>query len=565
MTRTVRVALAQMNPLVGDLQGNSKRIISFIEQAKAAAADVVVFPELTLTGYPPEDLVLLPSFVTENLHCLQNVAAQVHGLAAVVGFVDEQNSLLNGAALLADGGVAAVYHKVCLPNYGVFDEKRYFASGKKILLVDIRGVCFAVNICEDIWEEAGISEFAAAHGAQVIANLSASPYNMGKAAERETLVRKLATETNAAVLYVNCVGGQDELVFDGQSMIVNPDGHLVWRGEQFVEKLMVADIAVDTNRPRPPQGAWFYELQRVSVSLPEPPRRPAISIPPAKPWNELQEVLEALVLGTRDFVRKNGFSKTVLGLSGGIDSALTAAIAVQALGADNVVGVLMPSRFTSQESIDDAAALAANLGIKTITAPIEEAVLAFEKTLKPVFENRPRDVTEENLQARARGMILMALTNKFGWLALTTGNKSEYATGYCTLYGDMVGGFAVLKDVPKTLVYRLSRFMNNHSPIIPENTIQRPPTAELRPNQRDQDTLPPYEILDRMISAHLEDHVGLADLASQGIPRETASRFLAMLHRSEFKRRQAPPGIKITTRAFGRDRRMPITHGYKPH
>lgn len=568
MTQTLRVALAQMNPTVGDLPGNTARIIDYIERAKQAAADLIIFPELTITGYPPEDLVLLPSFVTDNLQCLQKIAVSVNGLAAVVGFVDrpDASGLFNSAALLADRAVAGVYHKICLPNYGVFDEKRYFTPGNKVLLANIRGVRIAINICEDIWTNGGVSEFAAAHGAQVIANLSASPYNLGKAAEREALLHKLATSTNAFVLYVNTLGGQDELLFDGQTFIFDADGKLLLRGEQFVEKLFVSDIMVDTTRPRPSASPWSYGLKEVVVSLPTSEARPSrLSGVPllADPLDDLQEVFNALVLGTRDYIRKNGFNKVVLGLSGGIDSALTAVIAVHALGPDNVFGVLMPSRFTARESMDDAIALARNLGMKTTTIPIDEIVTVFEKALAPQFENRPRDITEENLQARIRGMLLMSLANKFNWLVLTTGNKSEYATGYCTLYGDMAGAFAVLKDVPKTLVYRLSTFINQREDIIPGNTIRRPPTAELRPNQFDQDTLPPYDLLDRMISAHMENNQSLADMTGDGVPRDVASEFLRMVVRSEFKRRQAPPGTKTTTRAFGRDWRMPITNSYK--
>ncbi len=571
---TVRVALAQMNPKVGDLPGNTKKIIEYIDQARTAAADLIVFPELTLTGYPPEDLVFLPSFVEDNLRCLQKITAQAQDIAVIVGFVDRAgSSLFNGAALLANGTVAGVYHKICLPNYGVFDEKRYFQPGKEIFLADIRGkektatLRFAINICEDIWTEAGVSEFAAAQGAQIIVNISASPYEIRKPAQREALLRALATRTNAHLLYVNTLGGQDDLLFDGQAFIVEAGGQMIFRSEQFSEKLFVNDITVDGSRPRPPQGNWSYGTKTVTIEFPEKNKKPQIPAPEiSPPRNDEQIVLDALVLGTHDYVRKNGFNKILLGLSGGIDSALTAAIASRALGSENVVGVLMPSQFTGKESIDDALALARNLRIKTFTLPIEEPVAAFEKTLAPVFENRPRDITEENLQARVRGMLLMALSNKFNWLLLTTGNKSEYATGYCTLYGDMAGAFAVLKDVPKTMVYRLANLINRQQEIIPQNTIVRPPTAELRPNQRDQDTLPPYDVLDRMIGAHVENNRGLHDMTSELKLAEpgTVAGFMRMVAWSEFKRRQAPPGIKITSRAFGRERRMPITNGYNP-
>jgi len=575
MTTTLRVALAQMNPKVGDLHGNTKKIIEYIDQARSAAVDLIVFPELALTGYPPEDLVFLPSFVEDNLRCMQKIAAQAHGLVAALGFVDRENSLLfNGAALLANGAVAGVYHKICLPNYGVFDEKRYFEPGKEIFLADIRsannaaGLRFAINICEDIWTDAGVSEFAAAQGAQVIVNISASPYEIRKPAQREALLRALATRTNAHVLYVNILGGQDDLLFDGQAFVVEAGGRLLFRSEQFVENLFFNDITIDPSLPRPAQGAWSYGVKNVVIELQEKNENPPIPAPEiSPPQDDAQTVFEALVLGTRDYVRKNGFAKVLLGLSGGIDSALTAAIAARALGAENVIGVLMPSQFTGKESIDDALALARNLRIKTITLPIEETVAAFEKTLAPVFENRPRDSTEENVQARVRGMLLMALSNKFNWLLLTTGNKSEYATGYCTLYGDMAGAFAVLKDASKTLVYRLAHLVNRQQEIIPHNTIVRLPTAELRPNQRDQDTLPPYEVLDRLIAAHVENNRGFDDIVGELRLAEPkmVSEFMRMVVRSEFKRRQAPPGIKITDRAFGRERRMPITNGYNPN
>lgn len=568
MTETLRVALAPTNAVVGNLPGNSARIIAGIEQAQRLDADLVVFPELCITGYPPEDLVFLPSFVTDNLQCLHKIARHVHKLAAVVGFVDRADGpgLFNSAAVLADGAVAGVYHKICLPNYGVFDEKRYFTPGSHTLVANIRGVRIAINICEDIWANGGVSEFAAARGALVIANLSASPYTIGKAAEREALLRKLAMSTRSYVLYVNTVGGQDELLFDGQAFIFDADGKLLLRGEQFVERLFVGDIVVDTARPRPPQGSWSYGVKEVAVSLPAGTiRRPHLQEVPALAAlpDEEEEVLDALVLGTRDYVRKNGFQRVVLGLSGGIDSALTAFIAARAIGAENVFGALMPSSFTARESTEDALALAGTLGMKTLTIPIDEIVTAFERALAPVFGDRPRDTTEENIQARVRGVLLMALSNKFNWLLLTTGNKSEYATGYCTLYGDMAGTFAVLKDVPKTLVYRLARFINKTEEIIPDNTIRRPPTAELRPGQLDQDTLPAYDVLDRMIRAHVEDNCSLADMVEDGVPPETAAEFMRMVVRSEFKRRQAPPGIKITARAFGRERRMPITNGYQ--
>ena len=566
MSQILRVALAQMNPTVGDLAGNTARIIDYIQQARQQAADLLVFPELAITGYPPEDLVLLPSFVTDNLQCLQKISSHVDSLAAVVGFVDRRgSSLFNGAALLANRSVVEIYHKICLPNYGVFDEKRYFEAGREVLIAEVRGVRIATNICEDIWTNAGVSEFAASSGAQAIVNISASPFNIGKPAQREALLRALATRTNAYVFYVNILGGQDELLFDGQAFVVDPEGRVLFRSEQFEDRLFLVDIAVDTSRSRPAAGAWSYGLREVNVALPQSAPREPLGAPTLAPYpDEPEMVLQALVLGTRDYVRKNGFSKVLLGLSGGVDSALTAVIAAQALGPENVVGVLMPSRFTIKDSNDDAVALARNLRLKTIALPIEDIVTAFERILAPAFEGRPRDTTEENLQARVRGMLLMSLSNKFNWLLLTTGNKSEYATGYCTLYGDMAGAFAVLKDVPKTLVYRLSYFVNRAEEKIPLNTIRREPTAELRTDQRDQDTLPPYQLLDLMIHGFVENNRGVSEMVQDGVPRDRAEEFVRMVARSEFKRRQAPPGVKITARAFGRERRMPITSGYTP-
>ena len=542
---TLRIALAQLNVTVGDLAGNRAKVAEAILRAEAWQADVVLVPELALTGYPPEDLLLKPAFVEENLVALRGLRRRTRGITALVGFVDRdrQGRLYNAVAVLRRGRHAATYHKQCLPNYGVFDERRYFVPGAQPLIVTIGGARLGVTICEDLWEPGPAAALAKA-GAQAILNCSASPYHAGKCTERRRLFAQRARTHRAAIAYCNMVGGQDELVFDGASIALDASGRVLGRGRQFQEDLVLIDLPL-------------------SGSLRERPVLPTASRPvlegPA-------EIYEALVLGTRDYVRKNGFTTVVLGLSGGIDSSLTACIAVDALGADHVVGVVMPSRFSSPETQADARELARSLGMRCEELSIEPCFRAYLDTVQGVFGSRPSDVTEQNLQARIRGTLLMALSNKFGWLVLTTGNKSEMATGYTTLYGDMAGGFAVIKDVPKTLVYELAKRRNRRADPrpIPERVFRRAPTAELAPNQTDQDTLPPYPVLDRILKAFVEDNCSLPEIVRRNhVAPSVVRRAIRMIDRAEYKRRQGPPGIKITPRAFGKDRRMPITNRYQ--
>lgn len=558
---TLRLALAQLNVTVGDLDGNRRRIADALLRAKAWQADLVVVPELAVTGYPPEDLLLKPSFVEGNLKALDALPAVTTGLVAIVGFVDRdrQGRLFNAAAVLADGRRAAIYHKQYLPNYGVFDEKRYFAPGDRSLILQMGGLNLGVTICEDLWETQPARTLARA-GCQVLINLSASPYHAGKLAQRQRLFAERARANRLSVAYCNLVGGQDELVFDGASLILDSAGRLMAQGAQFREDLVLADLELPSGRAQRISGVTVVPLAH--------PLRPNATIKPTRRavLPPVEEVYEALVLGTRDYVRKNEFETVVLGLSGGIDSGLVACLAVDALGAERVIGVVMPSRFSSKETQEDARGVAQALGIRCETLSIEPCFSAFLDTLRPIFVDRPPDVTEQNLQARIRGTLLMALSNKFGWLVLTTGNKSEMATGYCTLYGDMAGGFAVIKDVPKTLVYQLAKLRNRRSAPapLPERIFTRAPTAELALNQTDQDTLPPYDMLDRILKAYVEDDRSFRDLVRRDhVDPTVAKRVVTMVDRNEYKRRQAPPGVKITPKAFGKDRRVPITNRYR--
>ncbi len=571
---TLRIALAQINPTVGDLDGNETKICRDLARARELGADVVAFPELALTGYPPEDLLLKPSFLAANLACLRRIAAATRGIMAVVGFVDSTDDLYNAAAVLHDGQVAAVYHKVYLPNYAVFDEERYFRAGERPLVFALNGARVGVNICEDIWYPAGPAEAQALAGAQLIVAISASPYHAGKAADRERMLATRAADNVVYVAFCNLVGGQDELLFDGGSVILDERGQPIARAGQFVEDLLVADLNLaDVFRQRlhDPRLRKARDVQaaqnvaQVTLSpLTDAAPRPAVTTLLVPHLARVAEVYQALMLGTRDYLRKNGFREAVIALSGGIDSALTAAIAADALGPENVVGVFMPSRYSSVESREDATQLAENLGIRFLTVPIDEVFQAYLDVLAGPFNGHEPDVTEENLQARIRGNVLMALSNKFGWLVLTTGNKSEMSVGYATLYGDMAGGFAVIKDVPKTLVYELSAYVNARAgrPAIPQRSIDKAPTAELRPNQTDQDTLPPYDLLDTILHAYVEQDRGLEEIVALGFERATVADVIRMVDRAEYKRRQAPPGVRITPRALGKDRRLPITNRY---
>jgi NAD+ synthase (glutamine-hydrolysing) len=566
----MRVALAQINTVVGDIEGNAARVADAIARASRAGADLTLVPELALTGYPPEDLLLRPGFARASREALERVAAGVDRGVAVVGFAEWDGDCHNSAGILAAGGVRAVYRKRFLPNYGVFDEARYFAAGREQLILDVLGARVGVVICEDIWYASPVAAELAAARLDLICCISASPFHAGKGDWRERMLGTRAGDSAAALAFCNQVGGQDELVFDGRSVVFDAGGELVARAPQFEEDLLLADLDLELPARRRLHVPLVRRLPQVAVpeAVPvaaAPGRAPAGGPSGVAPLlEEPEELWKALVTGLSDYVGKNGFPGVVIGLSGGIDSALTATLAVDALGPARVLGVALPSEFTSTQSLEDAQALAERLGIRIVTIPITPVVAAFEDVLADVFAGRGRDVTEENLQARARGTLLMALSNKFGPLVLATGNKSEISVGYSTLYGDMVGGFAPLRDVYKTSVYRLARWRNAHEgrEVIPARTIERAPSAELRPNQLDTDTLPPYELLDPILEGHIEQDLGLEDLAARGFPRDVVADVIRMVARAEYKRRQGPVGIKITPRAFGKDRRMPITHRY---
>ena len=565
--------MAQINVVVGDLDGNAAKIIEWMDKARAMEADIVTFPELALTGYPPEDLLLKPQFVEANLKVLDDVRRAATGLTAIVGFVDRRDDIYNAAAILGDGQLAGVYHKAYLPNYGVFDEFRYFQVGRLSPLVQIGDVRIGLSICEDIWYPDGPVVDQVLGGAEVLINISSSPFHAGKRLWRERMLATRAGDNIAIVVYNNLVGGQDELVFDGDSLVFDETGQLLARGPQFEEDLIVVDLDLDAvfrrrlHDPRRRQLEVETESAQSVVSLPQPvvDKKPIPNREVIEPLSEEAEIYGALVLGTRDYVRKNSFEKVVLGLSGGVDSALTATVAVDALGSANVVGVMMPSGFSSEGSVTDSDALGANLGIRLITIPISEIMSAYDAGLGDVFSDCDPDVTEENVQARIRGNIVMALSNKFGWLVLSTGNKSEVSAGYCTLYGDMAGGFAVLKDVMKTTVFRLATYSNVTAgrERIPKAIIEKPPSAELRPDQKDTDSLPPYDLLDPVIEAYVEQDRSVEEMLDMGFDAEIVRRVVGLVDLSEYKRRQAAPGVKITPRAFGRDRRMPITNRFR--
>jgi len=575
--RKLRIGMSQINTTVGDFAGNTRKILEAIAAARPLGVDLIAFPELAICGYPPEDLLFKPQFIEENLKSLEKVIKQTSGLAVIVGFVDAKSDIYNAAAIINDGKLVSIYHKIYLPNYGVFDENRYFQAGRECPIYTILGVGIGVNICEDIWYEAGPATAQAYAGAEVIVNISASPYHFGKENDRERMLSTRASDNVAIIVYDNLVGGQDELVFDGNSMVLNEKGQLLARGNQFEEDLVVVDLDVEAVfRTRLHDPRWRKETllledepeHAVKIMVSElSPTAPKPALPPrqTKEHGFPGDVYDALVLGTRDYITKNGFKKVLIGLSGGIDSSLVAAIAADALGPSNVVGVLMPSRYSSSGSISDAELLGRNLRIKYITIPIEKIYQAHIETLAEQFRDVKADTTEENIQARIRGNLLMALSNKFGWLVLTTGNKSEFATGYTTLYGDMAGGFAVIKDVPKTLVYKLAKYRNSiaKDEVIPPSIITKAPSAELRPEQKDTDSLPPYDLLDPVLTAYVEEDKSVEQIIGSGFEESVVKRAARLVDTSEYKRRQAPPGIKITPRAFGRDRRLPITNRFK--
>ncbi|HEV2033717.1 MAG TPA: NAD+ synthase [Candidatus Dormibacteraeota bacterium] len=576
MDRVLRIALAQINPTVGDLVGNTAMMVDWIGRAREQGADLVCFPELALTGYPPEDLVLKPAFVRDNLKQLNLVVQATKGISAVVGFVDEDGDLFNAAAFIDDGDLKAVYHKVFLPNYGVFDEQRYFTPGHRCPIFELAGVRLGVSVCEDCWYPSGPMAWQAHHGAELMININGSPYHEGKRITREAMVAGRAADYGAFIAWVNTVGGQDELVFDGNSVVFGPRGEVLAHGSSFKEELLVCDVdlgSVPFHRPHEnirheAEGAARLDLVVAEVPISthvSPKPKPALPAAVKMPLEGPAEVYAAVVMGTHDYVCKQGFTKIVVGLSGGVDSALTAAIAADALGSENVIGVRMPSRYTSAESLEDAGLAAEALGIQLLDFPIEPAHRAFEEILAGAFKGTQPGVAEENIQPRIRSTILHALSNKFGYIVLTTGNKSELATGYGTLYGDMAGGFAVLKDITKTMVYELCHYRNSISYAIPERILTKPPSAELKPNQKDSDSLPPYEELDPILRGYVEQDLGPDELVAAGHRPETVARVIQLVDRSEYKRRQSPPGVKITPRAFGRDRRMPITNRYVPN
>jgi NAD+ synthase (glutamine-hydrolysing) len=571
----MRIALAQINTVVGDLDGNRDRILGRLREARDTGADLVLFPELAVTGYPPEDLLLRPGFLRAAQATLDDIARETRDITALVGFPHLERDLFNACAVCAAGEVKAIYHKRFLPNYGVFDEDRYFQAGRGLVLLRFGETLVGPTICEDVWQPGPPATDLALAGAQVVANLSASPFHLGKGREREEMLAQRARDNVCWVAFVNAVGAQDELIFDGHSLVFDQDGDVVVRGPAFEETLLVAEIDASTTLARRLSDARRRALARERTELPDPlvvdlgeplrnrGRPPAPVV--ARPLDELEEMRLALELGLRDYVQKNGFREVVLGVSGGIDSALTAALAVEAIGHDRVVCVSMPSRYSSEETRRDARLLAETLETRFLEIPIHDVVASLDEALAAQFSGTEPGLAEENVQARARGLLLMALSNKFGWLVVATGNKSELSVGYATLYGDMAGGFALLKDVFKTDVFRLARHLNERAgrELIPHTIIDRAPSAELRDNQLDEDSLPPYPKLDRVLEAYVELDQSREELTSDGFDPDVVERALAMIDKAEYKRRQAPPGVKLRPKAFGRDRRIPITNRWR--
>ena len=588
MARNFRLALAQINPTVGDISGNISKILDYLERARDVQADLVAFPEMATTGYPPEDLLFKRSFLKENVAAMERVAVASKGIAVVLGYVNivslERQSedvgpeITNAAALCYDGKLVDIYHKIFLPNYGVFDEQRYFQKGSVCPVYEIGGVSIGINICEDIWYSVGPTTVQRQAGAELIVNINASPFHAGKRAFREEMIAERASDHGLTIGYVNTVGGQDELVFDGGSIICDREGGLLARAPSFEESLMVTDLAFPASRVKSESELTDIDTtslgksNRIMVSGSDGGFKAQLENREAnaEPNDGPEEVYRALVMGTGDYLRKSGFSKALIGLSGGVDSALTAVVAVDALGPNNVVGITMPSRYSSEGSIDDSKELAENLGMELWEVPIEPAHSAFIAMLEDRFEGTDSNVAEENVQARVRGNVLMTVANKFGWMVLTTGNKSEMAMGYATLYGDMAGGFAVLKDVPKTIVYELCLWRNRQGEafgtvddVVPSTIIDKPPSAELREDQLDADSLPPYDVLDPVVEAYVEDDLSYQDMIARGFDPQVVRQVIAAVDRNEYKRRQAPPGVKITHRAFGKDRRLPIVNRYR--
>jgi len=570
----MRLALAQMNTVVGDLDGNRERIVARLEEAREAGADLVLFPELTTTGYPPEDLLLRPGFLRAAAKTLDAVAAETKGIAALVGAPHLDRDLFNACAVCADGEVKAMYRKQFLPNYGVFDEDRYFQAGRELVLLRCGETLVGPTVCEDIWQPGPPATDLALAGAHIVANISASPFHLGKGAEREEMLATRARDNSCWIAFVNAVGAQDELIFDGHSLVLDEEGRIVARAPSFEEALLIVDVDSTTAVGRRLRDARRRALARARREMPNPPvidipDRESRGEPPkpvvAPPLDELEQMRLALELGLRDYVEKNGFREVVLGVSGGIDSALTAALAAEALAPERVVCVSMPSRYSSEGTRADARRVAEMLGARYIEIPIEPIVDAVGAALVEAFAGTEPGIAEENIQSRVRGLLVMALSNKFGWLPLATGNKSELSVGYATLYGDMAGGFALLKDVYKTDVFRLARYLNERAgrELIPETVIERAPSAELRADQLDEDSLPPYPELDRVLEAYVELDESREELTSDGFDADVVDRAVGMIDRAEYKRRQAPPGVKLRPKAFGRDRRVPITNRWR--
>ncbi len=575
----LRIAIAQLNTIVGDISGNTSKIMSYVEQADKKQSDIVIFPELTITGYPPEDLLFRKDFIQSNLHALNEIVefSKNRNLLIVIGFVNSDVDLYNAAATIYNGKTIDIYHKINLPNYGVFDEKRHFKSGNKISIIKYKNIRIGITICEDIWHPKGPDYYEALSGnAEMIVNISASPYTIGKDRKRIEIIRARSRDNIIKIAYCNLVGGQDELVFDGNSMIMDENGTIVAKLHSFNEYLDIGDISFSDVLKKRLKNINIRGLRKEGIISPYKLIYSSINSKKREKIDELlfqikksvkfedKEIFNCLVCGTRDYIRKNGFKHVVIAISGGIDSAIVAVIAVKALGSENVTGIFMPSQFTESISKRDAKKLCDNIGIELIEKPIESIYNMYLTLLDDIFKDLSFGVAEENLQARIRGNLVMALSNKFGWLVLTTGNKSEMSVGYATLYGDMAGGFAVIKDVTKTCLYKIANWANDRWGLIPESIIERPPTAELRQNQRDTDSLPPYEILDPILKAYIEEDKSKAEIGLMGYETSYINKVINLVIGNEYKRRQAPVGIKITERSFGRDRRYPITNKFKP-
>ena len=568
MSDLLRIAMAQINSSVGDFEGNKRKIIDCIDQAKSIKADIIAFPELAITGYPPQDLLFNTKFIETNLEVLDGIVTESNDITAIIGFVDkdQNDNIYNSAAIISDKTLQGVYHKIHLPNYGVFDEKRYFSKGSKTKLIVLGKTKIGVSICEDIWHPNGPILEQALQGAQLSININGSPYHAGKKKVREDLLKSHSINHQLFVGYVNMVGGQDELVFDGNSMLLNPNGEIIAQANQFEEDLVFTDLKIDESKLDREKPLVTQHVINESIQLSDDltQNKPVLKRNFPVQYDQMGEIYAALVLGTKDYVHKCGFKKVIVALSGGIDSSLVTTIAVDALGIQNVTAVSLPSKYSSQSSIDDAELLSRNLGITLHTIPINSSVNVFDKTLESYLENIEDDLTNQNVQSRIRGLIMMALSNNSGALVLTTGNKSEMAVGYATIYGDMAGGYAVIKDVPKTLVYKLAFYRNSiNEPLIPSSVLLKAPSAELKPNQKDQDYLPEYDVLDEILKEYIENENSPEEISEKGFPLELVEKIIKMVDQSEYKRQQAAPGIKITSKNFGRDRRMPISNLFR--